>query len=121
MASKHSAILKLKASQAAAATRRRLKASNMEHMLIRQGAGLVAAAAIGVMNRNDVGPAFGVGPDKDDLGIPWKPLAGSVALIAAALTKGSVSAAFEGIALSSNAIYTERAISNKTLIAGSGI
>jgi len=116
MASKTTALIKMKAANVAAAARRRAKDAKLEHMLVRQGAGIATAITIGVMNRNDVAPV--IGKDDDSEGFPWKPILGGVALVGAALTKGAISAGLEGVAISSNAIYTERAITQKTLIAG---
>jgi hypothetical protein len=113
------ALAKAKASQAHSAMRRRIKANNMEAMVIRQGAGIATAITLGVLNRNDVAPGLGAGADDKDGKFPWKPLLGTVALVGAALTKGSVSAGFEGMAIAANAIYTERAVSTGSLVAGS--
>lgn len=116
MASSKTQLAKIKFQQTAAAGRRRLKASNLTNMIVRQGAGVATGVAIAVMNRNDVPP--GMGASKDDKGIPWKPLLGGIALVGAALTKGAVSAAFEGVAIASNAIYAERAVTQGELVAG---
>lgn len=112
-------LAKIQVQQAAAATRRRLKSNNLTNMIVRQGAGIATGVAIAVMNRNDVPP--GMGADKDSKGWPWKPLLGTVALVGAALTKGSVSAAFEGAAIAANAIYAERAVTQGELVAGASI
>jgi type 1 fimbria pilin len=117
MASSKTALAKLKFQQTAAATRRRLKSNNLTNMIVRQGAGVATGVAIAVMNRNDVPAGMG-GDGKGDKGVPWKPLLGGVALVGAALTKGSVSAAFEGVAIAANAIYAERAVTQGELVAG---
>lgn len=116
MASSKTQLARMKVANAAAATRRRLKSNNLTNMIVRQGAGVAMGVAIGVMNRNDV--PVGMGGDKTDPGVPWKPLLGGVMLLGAAFTKGSVSAAFEGAAIAANAIYTERAVTKGELVAG---
>ncbi len=118
MANARVELARMKMSNAAAATRRRLKSNNIESMLVRHGAGVGTAIALGVMKRNEVPDAMGAGPEADDKGFPWKPLVGTGALIAAAMTKGHVSAAFEGVAIGANAVYANRATVDGTLIAG---
>jgi hypothetical protein len=118
MANARIQLAKLKASQAASATRRRLKSNNLENMLVRQAAGVATGVTLGVMQRNGVANALGAGPDADDKGFPWKPLIGGVALVGAAMTKGAVSAAFEGVSIGANAVYANRATVDGTLIAG---
>src|SRR5688500_3957858 len=82
MANARIELARMRASNAAAATRRRLKSNNVESMLVRHGAGVATAITLGVMQRNEVPNAMGAGPDPDDKGFPWKPLVGTGALIA---------------------------------------
>jgi hypothetical protein len=116
MANARVTLAKMKAGQAATAFRRRVKATQMEHKLIRQGSGILTGAVLGTMQLNGVAP--GLGTDADSKGIPWKPLMGTIAFIGSAFTKGAVSAALEGVSIGANAVYTARAIETKSLVAG---
>lgn len=107
-------LARIKATQLASAARRRLKSERVTHLIIRQGAGVVTGVVMGAMK--DV--PSGLGADATSAGVPWKPLVGTVALVGAALTRGAVSAALEGVAISANAIYAERAVATGQMVAG---
>jgi imidazole glycerol phosphate synthase subunit HisF len=119
MANRHVALAKMKATQAAGAMRRRVQATQMEHKLIRQGAGLLTGAVLGSMQLKGIENGFNRNEkDPESQGIPWKPLVGTIAFIGSAFTKGTVSAALEGISIGANAVYTARAIETKSIVAG---
>lgn len=116
MSSAKTQLARIKATQLASAARRRMKGDRVMHLIVRQGAGVVTGVVLGAMK--DVPVSLGADASTGDRGIPWKPLVGSVALVGAALTKGSVSAALEGVSIAANAIYAERAVATGSTVAG---
>lgn len=95
-----------------AATNRRNKMRNFENTLVRKGAVIGTAAVFGTLNRMDVPVTIG--------GIPWKLFVNAGALIVEGTTSGKLQAAAGGISDATTAIFTERAISENTLIVGQG-
>lgn len=95
-----------------AAANRRNKMNNFENTLVRKGAVIGTAAVFGTMNRMDVPVTLA--------GIPWKLFVNAGALLVEGLTSGKLQAAAGGISDATTAIFTERAISENTLIVGQG-
>lgn len=104
------AVEKQKHRQSLANAKRRAEKRSMTDALVRKGAILSTAGVIGAMNRFDVPVEIG--------GFPWKVGVAGLAWIGEALTGGVAQSVFGGIGDGTLAIYVERAISTKTLIAG---
>jgi len=88
----------------------RVRQQRLEGALVRHGANIATAAAIGTMNRYGVPATVG--------GFPWKIGAGALALLGEATTGGAVQSALSGIASGMLAVYVERSITGGTLVAG---
>ena len=93
-----------------AAANRRNKMSNFDNTLVRKGAVVGTAAIYGTLNRMDVPVAIG--------GFPWKLAVNALALLVEGTTSGRLQAAAGGVSDATTAIFTERAISENTLIVG---
>ncbi len=104
-------LLKREHAEKIRAANRRAKEQHFSNTLVRKGAGMAAATAIGTLNRFDVPVTVGSW-------FPWKLAVSAVALTVEALTKGKVQAAAAGVTETVNAIYLERSISENTLIVG---
>lgn len=105
-------VVKAEHSQRMAAANRRYKMENFKHTLVRKGAIVGTAAVYGTLNRLDVPVAIG--------GFPWKLAVSALALVVEGTTSGMLQATAAGISDSTTAIFTERAISENTLIVGQG-
>jgi hypothetical protein len=105
----------LAAAQRAHATnqRNRMKMRAFENALIRKAAVSVASGAFGVMQRNGV---------KNDVqGFPWKlGLWVTSTLVEALASSQTVTNFAAGVSDATLAVYLERAIATKTLVAGDG-
>lgn len=102
----------LEAKQRIAAAHRRMRTKTLESALVRKGTGAVTAATLGTMNRLGVPVTIG--------GFPWKIALIAIAQLGEGLSRGAIQAAMAGVADATSAIYIERSISTKTLIAGEG-
>lgn len=103
-------LAKIKHQRALSNARNRAQRDSMTSTFVRKGALLTAAGVYGALNRFEVGPSIG--------GFPYKVGVIGICWIGEALTSGVAQAIFGGIGDGSMAIYTERAISNNTLVAG---
>lgn len=104
------AVEKAKHRQSMANARRRAERSKIEDALIRKGTIMGTAGIYGTMNRFDVPVDLG--------GFPWKVAVAGLAWVGEAMSKGAVQSVMGGIGDATLAIYVERAITQKTLIAG---
>ena len=105
-------LVKAEHSQRMAAANRRNKMDNFKQTLVRKGAIVSTAAVYGTLNRMDVPVAIG--------GFPWKLAVSGIALVVEGMSSGMLQATAAGISDATTAIFTERAISENTLIVGRG-
>jgi len=84
----------------------------LERALVRKASVLTSAATLGTLRRMGVPVAIA--------GFPWKLGVSTLALLGEGMSKGNVQAVMGGIADASMAIYVERSIGNKVLVAGEG-
>ena len=105
-------LVKREHSQRMAAANRRFKMANFQNTLVRKGAIVGTAAVYGTLNRLDVPVAIG--------NFPWKLAVSGVSLVVEGMSSGFLQATAAGISDATTAIFTERAISENTLIVGQG-
>ena len=109
-----SALARLKAETASrmASMNRNVKRRALEATMVRHAAVVGTAASLAAMNRMSVPVAIG--------GVPTKLALALVALVGEGVTRGRTQAALGGVANACMAVYIERSITTKSVVAGEG-